>query len=334
MKKWVLLAIGLLAFAFSHAQEIYIINNENELKILNVSNFSVSDVLSVDSNTYGTMLDIAFNPQGRLFATTSFNTIIEIDLSTQQITTLFTFPAGGSYPGLTANAANELLTSKFLNLELYSYNIDTQAFTLVETNISTPGDFTHFKGNLVYPSFFNDFIKAYDGTTITNVGCSVPLLFGIANVFEDCETNTIYAFDEDAKVYLYTLGQAEFEEVADLWSITGPIFGAATVTEYLASACTLVALDEVECGVLSVDDYNPLGIRILKNPIRDRVELFADRSIDGLKYALFDIRGVEVQKGGLDNTQIEVSGLTAGWYVLKLNDHNGRLVFTEKLILR
>ena len=191
MKYWLFLILGLLSYLQLEAQEIFITNNENELKTLEVSNFSVTDVLTVDISTYGVMLDIAFNPQGRLFATTSFNNLIEIDLDSQQITILFSLPVGASYPGLGANANNELVTSKFLQLELYAFNIDTQSFTLVESNIGTPGDFTYFKGNLIYPSFFNDYIKAYDGNTITDVGCSVPLIFGFANVFENCETNRL-----------------------------------------------------------------------------------------------------------------------------------------------
>ena len=69
MKSWILITVGLLICSSTQAQEIYMINNENELKILDVSSFSVSDVLTVDTTDFGTMLDIAFNPDGRLFAT-------------------------------------------------------------------------------------------------------------------------------------------------------------------------------------------------------------------------------------------------------------------------
>ncbi|MBT8256250.1 MAG: T9SS type A sorting domain-containing protein [Bacteroidia bacterium] len=332
MRSWILPCFVVLLYAQLVAQEIYIINNENELKILDVSDFSVTQVLTVNTSTYGAMLDIAFNPDGRLFATTNFNTLIEIDLSTQQVSVIATLPSGGTYPGLGANANNELVTSKFLQQELYSYDIDTQEFSLVANNISTPGDFSYFKGNLIYPSFFNDFIKAFDGSNIVNVGCSVPLLFGIANVFEDCETNTIYAFDEDAKVYLYTLGEPEFEVVADLWTETGPIFGAATTTEYMASACDLVVPNSVECSVLSVNDYNPFGISLLINPVMDGIELLIPRPNFQLTYTLFNVQGASVCNGLVNSSYIDIGNLTAGWYILKLYDSNGRTVFTEKMI--
>ena len=334
MKNLYFLCVGLLLGFQGLSQDVYIVNNANELKILDVSDFSVSDVLTVDANTFGTMLDIAFNSEGRLFATTSFLEIIEIDLVTEEVTTITELPDGASYPGLVANTNNELISNRFLPLELVSYNIASGEFAIIENNISTPGDFTYFKGNLVYPSFFNDFIKAYDGTETRNVGCSVPLIFGMTNVFEDCKTNTIYAFDEDAKVYLYTLGEREFEVVADLWEITGPIFGAATVTEYMASACPLTQIDEVNCDPLSVDEYNPFGIRLLENPVRQNIRLYIERPKLELAYSLYDIRGATVITGELKSFEIDVSNTTNGWYVLKLNDSNGRTVFTEKIIKR
>jgi hypothetical protein len=332
MKSWFLLVLGLLTYMQLFAQEIYITNNENELKILDVSNFAVTDVLTVDIPTFGVVQDIAFNPEGRLFATTSFNNLIEIDLITQQITTVFVLPAGATYPGLGANSNNELVTSKFLQLELYAYNIDTQDFTLVETDISTPGDFTYFKGNLIYPSFFNDFIKAYDGTNINDVGCSVPLLFGIVNVFEDCETNTIYAFDEDAKVYLYTLGESEFEVIADLWAVTGPIFGAATLNEYMASACTLESIETVTCDILSIDNLNPYSVSVYPNPVASQLNITMKNDYDEFQFEIWDITGRKLVFGPLLNNTITTNMLTGGIYILKIFDARRKQVFQQQLI--
>lgn len=332
MKNFHLLWMGLLLTLQCLSQDIYIINSENELKILDVSSFTVSNILTVDTNAFGTMLDIAFNPDGRLFATTSFNNLIEIDLITEEVTVIAILPKGASYPGLVGNANNQLISNRFLPLELVSYDIDSGDFTIIENNISTPGDFTYFKGNLIYPSFFNDFIKAYDGTETKNVGCSVPLLFGITNVFEDCETNTVYAFDEDAKVYLYTLGEREFEVVADLWEVTGPIYGAATTTEYMASACSLVEIDVVNCDPLSMDDYNPFGIQLLENPVKDNIRLYVEQPKLEMLYTIFDIRGATIKIGELNSFEIDVSALAQGWYILKLNDSNGRTLFTEKIV--
>jgi hypothetical protein len=316
----------------SLTQEIYITNFDNELKILDVSNFSVTNVLTVDIATYGVMQDIAFNPQGRLFATTGFNNLIEIDLLTQQISILTTLPSGATYPGLVANSNNELITSKFLQLELYAYNIDTQVFNLVGTGISTPGDFTYYKGNLIYPNIFNDFIKAYDGTDITNVGCSVPLLYGITNVFEDCQTNTIYAFDEDAKVYIYTLGESEFEEVADLWSVTGPIYGAATRNEYMASDCTLETIETVTCDILAIHDTNPLGISIFPNPAENLLNVRMPSKELTLTFRIWNLSGKELSSGILENDYFDINSLANGIYFLQIFENSNKLVFQKQIL--
>ena len=332
MKGWLLRSLVLLTYINSLAQEIYITNFYNELKILEVSDFSVTDVLTVDIATYGVMQDLAFNPEGRLFATTSFNNLIEIDLITEDISIVFTLPSGGTYPGLVANSNNELITNKFLQLELYAYNIETQALNLVETDISTPGDFTYFKGNLIYPNIFNDFIKAYDGNEINNVGCSVPLLFGIANVFEDCQTNSIYAFDEDAKVYLYTLGESEFQIVADLWSVTGPIFGAATRNEYLASNCTLENIGKVTCDILSIDPIKPYGISIHPNPVKNILNIRLPSSDSISNYGIYDLSGRQLLYGTLQDGIITLDSLPDGLYFLRIFNNSNLLVFQERVV--
>lgn len=331
MKSWLMLSLGSLIYINSLAQEIYINNFYNELKILNVLDFSVTDIFTVDIATYGVMQDLAFTPEGRLFATTSFNNLIEIDLITEEISIVFTLPPGATYPGLVANSNNELITSKFLQLELYAYNVQNQTFNLVETDISTPGDFTYYKGNLIYPNIFNDFIKAYYGNEITNVGCSVPLLFGIANVFEDCQTNSIYAFDEDAKVYLYTLGDSEFEVVADLWSVTGPIFGAATRNEYLASACKLENIEIVNCDILSIDPIKPYGISIHPNPVKNILSISLPSSDSILNYEIYDLSGRQLLNGILQDDFITIDSLPDGLYFLKIFKNSNMLVFQQRI---
>lgn len=332
MKCWIILSLGLLIYTNSLTQEIYITNFDNELKILDVSDFSVTDVLTVDITTYGVMQDIAFNPEGRLFATTGFNNLIEIDLVTQEISIVFMLPIGATYPGLVANSNNELITSKFLQMELFAYNIDSQAFSLVETGISTPGDFTYFKGNLIYPNFFNDFIKAYDGTNITNVGCSVPLLFGITNVFENCETNSIYAFDEDAKVYLYTPGEEEFQVVADLWLVTGPIYGAATRNEYMASDCPIEIIETVTCGILAISDTNPLDISIFPNPAEKLINIRMPSKELTLTFRMWNLSGRELISGILEDDYIDINSLANGIYFLQIFENSSKLVFQKQIV--
>ena len=268
-----LLLLLFCTFWSSPAQEIYVVNSVNELKIINSETQTVTDLFTVDAQQAGFITDLAFSPSGRLFAVTNIWTLLEIDLQNETFIPLADLPNANPYTALVCNSNDELFTSRIFAEELYSYNINTGGITLVETGISTPGDFTYYKGNLVYPNITNDFIKAYDGTTISNVGCSVPLIWTFVNVFTNCEDNIIYAFDQFAKMYRYDLETEDFELVADFVQETGLLYGGATMTEYMASDCPVASLETVTCEPLGTQNFNEYGIALRSNPVGANIEL-------------------------------------------------------------
>ena len=332
MQKIYSLVIALLLISASTAQEIYVVNNVNEIKIINVDDFSVTDLFGISIQEAGFITDLAFTPDGRLFGVTNIWTIIEIDLINETFSQVVELPTGDAYTALVSNSSNELFTSRYLNQELYKYNLDTGETTFVENDISTPGDYTFYKGNLVYPSFFNDFIKSYDGVETSNIGCSVPLIWTFVNQFEDCENNTIYALDQFAKLYRYDLETEDYEFITDLVSETGPLYGGATTTEYMASDCPVAVLEEVSCEVLSAGDFNPYGIETFPNPITDVLYIRATHSMEGFSFRIHDMRGILIASGPVPKIPSIPLNVPSGLYFLEVIDVNGMSVFQEKLL--
>jgi hypothetical protein len=340
MKK-ILLIFSFVLYLFGlTGQDIYVVNGQNELKILH-PDFSLTDLFQIDIAQAGYIIDLAFAPDGTLYGVTNYRYLIEIDLVAESFSIVTVLPAGANYPGLVCNADNELFFNKWLQLELFKYDLDTGNLSFVETGISTPGDFTFYKGNLIYPSFFNDFIKSYDGTQIMNVGCAVPLTFAFVNVFNSCEDNAVYAIDEVSKVYLYDIDGGTYQEVADVFSTAGAIKGAATTSEYMASACPLVMLTEYTCETLPVvwgsfeGEMENTEVHLFWQTFteRDNFGFEIERSTDALHWQRIGF--VDGQGNALETTAYEFTdGQPAAgrnYYRLKQLDYDGQANYSKTI---
>lgn len=331
MKRFHLILLFVLCFDAIVSQEVYVVNSINELKIINTESLTVTDLFAIDAQQAGYITDLAFSPDGRLFGVTNAWTLLEIDVQNETYIHLADLPIGDPYTALVCNANNELLTARIFSEELYSYNLDTAEITLVDTGISTPGDFTFYKGNLVYPNILNDFIKAYDGSSTSNVGCSVSLLWTFVNQFTDCDTNIIYAFDEFAKLYRYDLETENIEEIADFFQETGILYGGATTSEYMASACPVDDLGTVLCQPLGINKYNEFGIALEFNPVTNYVQ-FDIKPDRALNYEIYSIQGIQVMQGKLVNETIDVTSLSIGSYFVRLFDRSQRQLFMQQIV--
>jgi hypothetical protein len=313
------------------AQDIYVVNSINEIKVINVPTLGVTNLVTVDILEVGYITDIAFTPNGSLYAITNGWQIFEIDLANGEATLVADLPTGNPYTALVSNSDDQLFTSRIFAQELYSYDLNTDSFEFIDNNISTPGDFTFYKGNLIYPNIFNDFIKAYDGNDIIDIGCSIPLLYTFVNDFVDCETNNIYAFDEFANLYSYTLETESFELIAEFFNETGLLNGGATLTEWMASDCPLEPLETVLCLPLGIKNFNQFGIALKSNPVERYIEFELTIPMD-LTFSLFDIEGRLVKEGIVNNNSILASQLNSGIYLLQLQNRAGFNVFEGKII--
>jgi hypothetical protein len=321
----------LLFTVFSYGQDIYLVNSNNEIKVLDLETLSVTDLFEIDPVEVGILNDLAFAPDGRLFGVSSSWKLVEIDLATATTTIIADLPIGGAYTSLVCSANNELFTSRISPPQLYKYDLDTNQLDMVVENISTPGDLTFYKGNLVYPNIFNDVIKGFDGSSNTNIGCSFPLIYTFVNDFVDCETNNIYALNFDAGLYLFDLETENYEFLANLSSTAGQLNGGATQTEYLASACPLEVLEPVVCNPLDTENFRENGITLISNPVERNIDF--EVTIAGeIAYSIYSVEGRLVLDGKVDNKSISVSQLGSGIYFLRLIDENGILIFEGKII--
>jgi hypothetical protein len=313
------------------AQEIYVVNSINEIKVINVQTLSVSDLVTVDVLETGYLTDIAFSPDGTLYAVTNGWQIFEIDLSNGEASLVADLPVGDPYTALVSNSQNELLTSRTFSEELYRYNLDTDNLQFVDNNISSPGDFTFYKGNLIYPNILNDFIKAYDGDSIINIGCSIPLLYTFVNDFVDCETNNIYGFDQFATLYRFDVETEDYEPIAEFFDQTGLLNGGATLSEWMASDCALEPLETVLCLPLSAGDFDSPAISLKANPVTEQIEFEINNALD-VSYVLYNIDGKLLKIGPLEGDTISISEFSKGVYLIQLTDISGQVVLLGRVI--
>lgn len=307
------------------------VNSINEIKLINTQSLTVTNLVTVDVLEVGYITDIAFTPDGTLYAVTNGWQIFEIDTSNGEASLITDLPIADPYTALVSNADNQLLTSRTFSEELYSYDLNTGMLELVDNNISSPGDFTFYKGYLVYPNILNDFIKAYDGNSIINIGCSIPLVYTFVNDFVDCETNNIYAFDQFANLYRYELETENFELIAEFFDQTGLLNGGATQTEWLASDCPVEPLETVLCIPLGTKNFNLYGITLKSNPVENTIEFEFTNPME-LSYSLFNAEGRLIMEGSIDNNSFSASRLNTGIYFLQLTNIAGLNVFEGKII--
>ena len=315
------------------AQEIYVVNSTNQLKTIDTTTFTVTDLFTIQDFTIGIITDLAFGPDSSLYGITQNKKIIEIDIQNQSVEVIADIFGGEVYTALTCNSNNELFYNRFLSRKLYKFDLNTLQETFLESDISSPGDFTFYKGNLVYPNYNDDFIRAYDGSEIVNIGCAAPQIWTFVNVFEDCYNNTIYAIDQLSRVYEYTLETDQFELVANLFTQAGQIYGGATLSEHMASDCPTETLNTVICDPLATADFNLEDGILRSNVIADVLYL---RNIHPyrLEYKLFNISGSLIKNGPVNGNEIMVPGMRSGMYFIVFKDTETSRRYIEKLVVR
>jgi hypothetical protein len=326
-----IIVILILITTSAQAQEIYVVNSINEIKIINVQSLLVSELVTVNVQEVGYITDIAFAPDGRLYAVTNGWQLYEIDLVTGEATLLTDLPIADPYTALVCNSEYELFTSRIFSQELYSYDLINGTLEFIDNNIATPGDFTFYKGNLIYPNIFNDFIKAYDGSNILNIGCSIPFLYTFVNDFEGCAANNIYAFDQFANLYLFDLESENFDQIASFFEFTGLLNGGATLTEWLASDCPLEQLETVLCLPLNTNDIDFPTISLKANPVEEIIEFEISKPLE-LSYMIYNIDGKLLKKDILESNYISISEFSSGLYMLHIIDISGQFIYKDRII--
>ncbi|MDC8005980.1 T9SS type A sorting domain-containing protein [Aureisphaera galaxeae] len=323
--------IGLLFFTFSFAQQMYVVNGGNGLKIVDLTTYEVTDLFSVSVSTVGLLTDIAFSPDGTLYGVTTQKKIVEVDFDTESFNVIADLPLDDIYTGLVCSADNILYTSKSLSGTLYLYDLDTGTATTTEGNFSSAGDFTFYKGNLVFPGPDGLFIHSYDGAQIQTVGCSPNLTWTFVNDFTNCDTGIIYGIDQLSNLIRFDLETEDSETLANLFLGAGQVYGGAIPNEYMASQCPTETLNSVSCS-LSTNDPNPYGISAGPNPAKDQLYITVQKPYDTFSHAIYTNQGQLVREGAVSSEFIDLSQLSQGLYFLTVRNSQGSSVFQQKII--
>jgi hypothetical protein len=95
-----------------------------------------------------------------------------------------------------------------------------------------------------------------------------------------------------------------------------------------------VADNSDKINALSVTSRDQTFVKVYPNPVQSVLNIeFSGKSILKASITIYDINGkLLLSKFTESNTQLDVKQLTAGTYLIKINDENGKEVYNGKII--
>ena len=281
--------------------------------------------------------DIAFAPDGTLYGTLS-NALIEIDLQNGTSTVVYEFPVFGQYNSLVCNSDNEIITLEYNTNHLIT--IDLTTFTEVSDVVlseSSPGDLTFYKGNLIFQGTSSNAILSVRGTTLITLACPTaspsgePFLFyGFSNYTDSCESNFVYGFSQNGRVYRHDIEAHTSTQVGILANSPQPINGSTTINEWMASACPFIELDEVSCTV-HVREEELSDVWLYPNPVLDVLHVQDLHLQDELFFTIHALDGRKLTEGVL-TPEIDFSQFAAGIYMVEIYNRSKTLSTIRRVL--
>ncbi len=227
---------------------------------------------------------------------------------------------------------NALWTVERTTFTLYSYSLDTMSVASVTAiGVSTPGDLTYYKGNLIFLDGNALEMVTYNGSQVETIACGGGQdFYGLANYVTSCNTNLVYAFSSGGGIYSYDIDADDFALAFDLDLQDFSIFGATTVTEYMASACPFENLTVVDCA-LGISQTTLDLIQIYPHPAGAKVYIKGIEDSSGLYYSLFTVNGTIVQQSSLTDS-VSLESYPEGLYFISIYNANRTLEVTKKIL--
>jgi len=256
MKHSVLLVFALFFNVVLFAQEFYLLDSNNQIYSYNYSDSSINSLVIVDSSV-GTLLDIAYASPDHMYGTSNLGIIVDIDILTGDFDVVFEFQNGQIPSGLVYNTDNNLVMIDSSIGAIVTLSLDSNTI-ISEFIIGTgnPGDLTYYQGNLLFQGTNSEDLLAYDGSIVKSIACADLVgYWGLSNFITDCNTNLLLAMDGGGRIWEYDIEGQTYEQIDDLASEIGGVYGATTVNEQFAYDCTLVNLEEVYCEFLREDRF-------------------------------------------------------------------------------
>ncbi|MEM6726493.1 MAG: T9SS type A sorting domain-containing protein, partial [Bacteroidota bacterium] len=279
----------------------------------------------------GIIFDIAARDSQTVFAVTDANRLLKIHLDSGTVELIDTL-VQGIYTSLYYHPDGELYsidnsTGVFVRIDPENGDlIDSQAF-----NQFSPGDLTYFQGNLIFPGADLD-VFTYDQINAPfKVGCTDAQLFGLANYFEGCDQNTIWAFDGVAQVFAYDVASNTFNFLGDLFSQTSNLFGATTVNETQAGLCVPQFIPGVSCTVSTLNLAEP-AVSVFPNPSGRWLNIEVPFDMRQAFIQLVNDQGQIVQVFQ-DQDRLDLQDLSPGLYFLTITDQQNGDQWHAKVVL-
>lgn len=317
-------------------QQVYILDNENTISIFNPFGELSSTIQIPDSIG---IADIAVSPSGDIYGINNMH-IIQIDSLTGNVTNvedLPELPSLGFWNSLVSDNDYNLYTVDNFENGLYKYSILQDTISKIfDLGYSSSGDLTIFKGNLILSTFdFTDNKRKLISYNLISGNVEILFctpatfsIFGLANVFNECDDNKILAGVDDEGIYEVNFINGVFSP-SDIDYDISKIYGMATDVEHLASNCneelTNLNCDPIINQTLNFQNQN---IRLFPNPVSDYLNVESSLSIN--KIEIYNMLGILKVTQEVDVERIDLTKLTAGIYVVIMKTESG--IFKQTIV--
>lgn len=321
--KRLLLIFCLLLSAFSAtAQTIYAITNER--KIYRINDDYTTTYLSTVTGSQYAIGDIAIDPSGVMYGI-AYNLLYRIDPVTGVATYLNTIPNPGGCPALVCSNDYKLYTlSTGSDYILYEYDIATNT-TQTVTNIgySTSGDFTFYKGNLIFQTWSPNsiyMVKAYNPATgvLKDMLCFPQIfqLWGLTTQFDECDNSVTFGSNPYQPMVSINFDTQVTTQLPTAFPVGQNFYGLASTNEHLGSLCPPQNLPGLVCDPLATDSFNNAEASIYPNPASDRLHLKNIKN--AYEVRLYNVDGKHIQTLTRPTESIDVSQFSTGVYLIQI----------------
>lgn len=330
MNKTILCALIILSFIKLEAQSLYAVTSQNKIYRIN-EDYTATSILTIDGSNG--IKDIAISPSGEMYGLDN-NNIYHIDLISGLATHLTALP-NGTHTSLLCDSNFQLYIINPITKMLYKYNLLTDQFTdVIYLGFRTPGDLTFYKGNIIFQPLADgglmDMIKTYNPETgtITDMMCDqftyIPLV-GLATIHDDCNSEIVIASSYDD---LYVIDIENQTKTILPTNLNGDaFFGLASTNEYLGSLCEAQDLSNLNCSLSTIENHQK-QITFYPNPATEK--LFFSNHEKIKQVVIYNITGKPVRTISHAITEIDISDLAAGVYLLKIE--SDKTSDTRKLV--
>lgn len=286
-------------------QEFLIINSNRELFSVDIDNCAIQYVASVQIAGGGSISDITYTDDGRLWGITTDGRLYTIAESSGATSLEYTLPNNNApfFTSLVADGEGRIYAAGGSG-DLYVLDINTMQHSyLGDIGYGAAGDLTFYQGQLIMASTTNQMIDVdLDNPSNSSVRLNFNAggqIFGIVTFVEDCDNTATYATNDAGNGVVL---QVDFDsgQLNQVCALGTRIFGAASLLEFLAAN----PIEVIAANTTPTTCASPQG----------RIELLAAGGNGPLSYSLDNI---SFQSNGT------FTGLPPGDYTVYVQDGQG-----------